>query len=158
MAHAGRTSVQASSLYNGLVTISNTATPTEIKAQAIALHAMGYSCRAIEKQLSSMFMGATIPNYATISRWVRVRNSYRRYLAGAASVRWARAHNRAAEIVEERLEELGTMPFDKIIVALQRISEVYDMLRESSAQGHCEHSDTLGGQPVRWIPIRLPDG
>ena len=38
-------------------------TPTEIKAQAIALHALGYSSRNIDKQLRSMFPGADIPRY-----------------------------------------------------------------------------------------------
>ena len=45
--------------------------PTEIKAQAIALHEMGYSCRNIEAQLGSMYIGAKIPNDATNSRCVR---------------------------------------------------------------------------------------
>ena len=52
-------------------TSENGIAPTEIKAQAIALHAMGYSCRNIEIQLPSMYIGAKIPNYATNSRCVR---------------------------------------------------------------------------------------
>ena len=42
---------------------------TEIKAQAIAFCASGYSCGNIDRQLPSMFSGAEVLRYWTISRW-----------------------------------------------------------------------------------------
>ena len=43
-------------------------TPTEIKAQAIALYALGYSYGNIDEQLRGMVSGAEVPRYCTISR------------------------------------------------------------------------------------------
>jgi len=39
--------------------------PTEIKAQAIAFYALGYSYGNIDEQLRGMFPGADIPRYCT---------------------------------------------------------------------------------------------
>lgn len=80
-------------------------TPTEVKAQAIALHAMGYSCRNIEKQLRARFPGTDIPNHATINRWVRSAPTNR-----IALMHWWDAARRAAEIVHSRMDELATVP------------------------------------------------
>ncbi len=81
-------------------------TPTEIKAEAIALHALGYSCRAIGKQLRAKFPNAKIPNHATINRWVRIRPTKR-----LALMQWYDAAHRAAEILHERMDELDSVPF-----------------------------------------------
>jgi hypothetical protein len=64
--------------------------PTEIKAQAIALYALGYSCRNIEGQLKAKFPGVDIPNYATIARWVRIRPTapVRRFRNQHTTMRW----------------------------------------------------------------------
>jgi hypothetical protein len=43
------------------------------QAQAIALYALGHSCRNVEGRLKAMLPGEDVPNYATIARWVRVR-------------------------------------------------------------------------------------
>jgi hypothetical protein len=86
-------------------------TPTEIKAQAIALHAMGYSSRAIETQLKAKFPGAAIPNHATINRWVRIRPGIGSRLRNQYTVmRWWEAARRAAEIVHSHIDELATVP------------------------------------------------
>ena len=45
-------------------------TPTEIMAQTIAIHALGYSCRGIEKQLRERFLNQHVPRYGAIARWV----------------------------------------------------------------------------------------
>ena len=111
------------------------ATPTEIKAQAIALHALGYSSRNIEVQLNSMYPSARVPNHATVSRWVRGRKGYRRFLLGAATVHWARVYDRAAEVVEERLDELSRMPVERLLVARQRIAETATTLAQLNSQG-----------------------
>ncbi len=94
-------------------------TPTEIKAQAIALHAMGYSCRRIERQLRSQFPGADIPNYATINRWGRSRPTKR-----FAQLRWYDVAHRAAEIMMERMDELETVPFMQLVKAYSRINDI----------------------------------
>ena len=41
------------------------------QAQAIALYALGHSCRNVEGRLKAMLPGEDVPNYATINRWVR---------------------------------------------------------------------------------------
>jgi hypothetical protein len=101
-------------------------TPTEIKAQAIALHALGYSCRKIEKQLKAKFLKADIPNHATINRWVRIRPTapVRRLRHAHTTMRWWEAASRAAEIVCGHLDDIEKWPFNKAIVAYGRMADM----------------------------------
>ena len=92
--------------------MSTTATspsPSEIRAQGVALLILGYSCRRVERELRAMFPGARVPSYPTISRWLR-----RRPASNIGLWRWAQTMHRIAEIIEERIDELGTMPLDKL--------------------------------------------
>jgi hypothetical protein len=94
-------------------------TPTEIKAQAIALHCLGYSCRNIEKQLKAKFPGAAVPRYCTISRWVRSRPTKR-----LALMQWYDAAHMAAGILHDRMDELETVPFMQVIRAYSRTMDI----------------------------------
>lgn len=94
-------------------------TPGIIKANAIALLALGYSCRSVEKQLRQKFPAAHIPNYATISRWLRPNNSTR-----AAEWRWLMVADRAVDIVDARFDEIRTMSFPQMLRAAMRMSDI----------------------------------
>jgi hypothetical protein len=104
--------------YNGAVS-----TLIEIKAEAVALHVLGHSCRNIEKQLKAKFPKADIPNYGTINKWVRVRPTppVRRLRNMYTVHRWWEVARMAAEIVAERMiAELENAPYDKIALMYGR--------------------------------------
>ena len=90
------------------------------------MHALGYSCRKIEKQLRAKFPGAAVPNHATINRWVRIRPTapIRRLAHAHTTIRWWEAARRAAEIVHSRMDELEKQPFNKAMVAYDRMMDV----------------------------------
>ena len=95
-----------------------TTSPGEIKAEGIALLALGYSCRSVERQLRRKFPTAKVPRYCTISRWVRPTYSSR-----GAVYRWQHVYGEAVKIVEERIDELRTLPLDQMLKAALRIQD-----------------------------------
>ncbi len=76
-------------------------TPTNIKAQAIALLILGRSCREAQEELREQFPGAEIPHFSTIARWFHK-------IAGkeamAASVCWSVVSQMVTEIILKRFE------------------------------------------------------
>ena len=98
--------------------------PGEIKAEALALLALGHSCRSVERQLKQKFPTAKVPRYCTISRWVRPTYSSR-----GAVYRWQHVYGEAAKIVLDRMDELGTLPFDQMVKAVLRIRDFADRTR-----------------------------
>lgn len=64
-----------------------------------------------------------MPNYATISRWVR-----RPHASSAANrlviMLWNEASCRAAEIVHSRMDEIEKLPLDKVIAAWGRMNDI----------------------------------
>ena len=98
--------------------------PAELKAEAVALLALGYSCRSVEAQLKQKFPGAKVPNYATISRWVRPTYSSR-----GAVYRWQHIYGEAAKIVLDRMDELRTLPLEQMVKSALRIREFADRTR-----------------------------
>ena len=113
-------------------------TLTEIKAEAIALHVLGHSCRNIEGQLKVKFPNAGIPNYGTISRWVRVRPTapIRKYRNLHTTMRWWQAAQMAAEIVHDRLAvELENVPYNKVATIYGRMMDVVINLERLNNQG-----------------------
>ena len=91
-------------LYNGGVK----PTRTELKAQAIALMVLGYSCRDVEHELRQQFPLLRIPHYTTIARWLR-HMPWSLARGGAAQARWAEIANRAGGIAIERLHEMDRL-------------------------------------------------
>ncbi len=76
-------------------------TPTEIKAQAIALLILGRSCREAQEELGDQFPDADIPHYSTIARWF---NKIAGKEAIVASVYWSIVSQRVTKILLMRLE------------------------------------------------------
>ena len=82
--------------YNGAVS-----TPTEIKAQAIALLVLGRSCREVQRELHQKFPDARIPHFSTIARWL---NKVAGKEAIGAQVYWSFVSKRAGEITLKRMD------------------------------------------------------
>ncbi len=76
-------------------------TPTQIKAQAIALLILGRSCREAKEELRQLFPGESIPHYSTIARWL---NKIAGKEAIAASVYWSIVSQSVTEIILKRFE------------------------------------------------------
>jgi len=72
-----------------------------------------------------MFPSAKIPSYPTISRWLK-----RRPPSNVGLWRWGQTVYRVSELLEERMDELQTMPFDKLT---QIASRMYEMHLSSQA-------------------------
>ena len=92
--------------------------PGEIKAEGIALLALGYSTRSVEAQLKEKFPGTKVPRYCTISRWVRPTYSSR-----GAVYRWQHVYGEAANILADRVDELRALPLDQLLKAAIRIQD-----------------------------------
>jgi len=76
-------------------------TPSDIKAQAIALLILGRSCREAQAELREQFPGADIPHFSTIARWF---NKIAGKEAMAASVCWSVVSQMVTEIILKRFE------------------------------------------------------
>ncbi len=76
-------------------------TPTEIKAQAIALLILGRSCRDAQEELRLQFPNSDIPHFSTIARWF---NKIAGKEAIAASVYWSIVSQMVTEIILKRFE------------------------------------------------------
>ena len=87
---------------------------------------MGHSCRNIEGQLKAKFPNENIPNYGTISRWVRVRPNICTSLRNQyTTMRWWQAAQMAAEIVHDRLAvELENAPYNKVATIYGRMMDI----------------------------------
>jgi hypothetical protein len=99
-------------------------TPTKLKAEALALHVMGYSSRDIVKRLRAKFPGTKIPGHCTVNRWVRLTpsaSSTQHVIAGAC---WAEVATLAGELVMERAEEMARVPYDQAWKFYSRAMEV----------------------------------
>ena len=98
-------------------------TPLEIKAEAIALLALGYSTRDVERRLRDKFPGTRIPKYNTVARWL---NSAEAVQAGkrSADLRWQLVFWEAAKIVEQRMDELRHLPFMTLIKSYGRFQDI----------------------------------
>ncbi len=99
----------------------------EIKAEAIALHVLGHTCRNIEKQLKAKFPKADIPNYGTINKWTRKLSPtrptpfVRRFRNMHTVLRWWEVAKMAAEMVAERMhEELEAAPYERVALMYGR--------------------------------------
>ena len=103
-------------------------TPTEIKAQAIALLTFGHTCRRVEKQLRLQFPGTKIPHFTTIARWLREMppNGGR-----AARVYWWFVMERAGEIALKQLEEAENLPPLDLLNIFARSLDIDRALAES---------------------------
>ena len=103
-------------------------TPREVKAQAMALTVLGYSSRAVERELKAMFPGKRIPPWSTIARWQRSRPMTR-----TAALRWADVALRASEIVGRQLDlmerDIVSVPFKDIMTMYKVTHDVYDRAR-----------------------------
>jgi hypothetical protein len=102
-------------------------TLTEIKAEAIALHVLGHTCRSVERELKAKFPNEDIPNYGTIHKWVRKLSPtrptpfVRRFRNMHTVLRWWEVAKMAAEMVAERMhEELETAPYERVALMYGR--------------------------------------
>ena len=93
----GPTRNRVAACYNDAVS-----TPTEIKAQAIALLILGRSCREAQEELRRQFPGESIPHHSTIARWF---NKIAGKEAIAASLYWSIVSQMVTEIILKRFEK-----------------------------------------------------
>ena len=109
--------------------MGSVSTPTEVKAQGIALLVLGRSCREVERELGRLFPNETVPHFTTIARWLKEIPGRSHEAHG----RWCRVMDRAAKLVWDYLES-GTrvsplealdmaMKSTDIILALERRQE-----------------------------------
>jgi hypothetical protein len=91
---------------------NGTSTPNEIKAAGLAMLLWGIPCRRIEKELREAFPDDPIPNYSTISRWLRYDPKSRTDL-----VRWYTVLEQSAELIKSRL---AAMSNDQLITFFER--------------------------------------
>jgi hypothetical protein len=101
------------------------ACPREIRAWAMALTILGYSSRHIERQLKELFPGTKMPNFATIARWQRSRPA-----SLGAYLRWSDVAERAAVILDERLDEMHRLPVNKMFTVAVEATEALEIGRE----------------------------
>ena len=113
------------SRYNGAVS-----TPTEIKAQAIALLILGRSCREAQAELREQFPEAEIHHYSTIARWFQKMATPK--TKGAAAY-WAVLAHLTADMVDSRMDELNKMSLMEVVEFSSRATDIYYSLRERSA-------------------------
>ena len=88
-------------------------TPTEIKAQAVALVVLGRSCREVQEDLRRQFPDAHIPHFSTIARWARPTPP----TGGVALMRWWDVLGRAGEAVDGHLISGGVTPMEALEIA-----------------------------------------
>ena len=101
---------------------------TELKAQAIALMVLGYSCRDVEHELRRQFPLLRIPHYTTIARWLQK-------MAGpqsrGAAAYWLVIAHLAAEEVGRRIDAEGKqMSLMEQVEFASRVTDIYFSLRE----------------------------
>ena len=95
----------------------NSYSPRELRAQAMALTVLGLSSRQIETRLRAMFPVKKTPPWSTIARWARSRPANR-----IAALRWFDVAQRAAQIVEQRMDEIDASktPLLELLVGIGR--------------------------------------
>jgi len=98
-------------------------TPLEVKAEGVALLALGYSTRDVERRLRDKFPGARTPRYNTIARWLNSAEAVRQGKR-AADLRWQLVLWEAAAIVEQRMDELQHLPFMTLIKSYGRLQDI----------------------------------
>ncbi len=103
-------------------------TPTEIKAQAIALLTLGYDCRRVHAELGRQFPGTKIPHFTTIARWLREMPPSK---GRAALARWWIVTDRAGEILYERMKEVEKLPPLDLVKIYAKATDMYFALTES---------------------------
>ena len=99
-------------------------TPLEIKAEAVALLALGHSTREVERRLNDKFPGAKIPRYNTIARWLNSADALQDGKR-SADIRWGLVLLEAARIVEHRMDDLRHLDFMTLIKSYGRIQDIY---------------------------------
>jgi hypothetical protein len=102
--------------------------PTELKAQAMAMTVMGLSSRQIEKRLNVMFPGKEIPPWGTIARWARSRPANR-----IAALKWFDVASRAGEIVLSRMDHIESerLSLMELIEFSSKASDLYYRSQEA---------------------------
>ncbi len=103
-------------------------TPLEIKAEGIALLALGYSTRQVERRLRDKFPGARTPRYNTIARWLNSAEAVQKGKR-SADLRWQLVLWEAARIVEQRMDELRHLPFMTLIKSYGRFEDIAHQAR-----------------------------
>jgi hypothetical protein len=103
--------------------------PREVKAWAMALTILGYSSREVERELRRRFPGQDVPGYSTIARWQRSRPLNRSALAA-----WFGVAERAAQIVESRVDEMKSLPVEQLMQLAARATEAHYMLHREFEQ------------------------
>ena len=92
---------------------SGVTTPTEIKAQAVALVVIGRSCREVQEVLRQQFPDAHIPHFSTIARWARATPP----TGGVALMRWWGVLDRAGQTVDGHLISGRVTPMEALEIA-----------------------------------------
>ena len=105
-------------------------TPTEIKAEAITLLTLGYSCRDVQGELRQRFPNAQIPHHSTIARWLRKAATVE---GKGAKVYWYFVLKRAGEIALHRMDEPEEMSLLDTLKVASRAQEIYLALRRATA-------------------------
>ena len=103
-------------------------TPTEIKAQAVALVVLGKSCREAQEDLRRQFPGAHIPHFSTIARWARATPP----TGGVALMRWWDVLDRAGETVDGHLISGRVTPMEALEIASKGTDIVMALRRSVS--------------------------
>ena len=92
----------------------------------MALTLLGFSSRQIENRLRVMFPGKRVPPWSTLARWARSRPANR-----IAALRWFDVAQRAARIVEQRMDEIDASK-TPLLELLEISSRAYDMYARSA--------------------------
>lgn len=102
-------------------------TPTEIKAQAIALLILGRSCREAQEELREHFPDSDIPHYSTIARWFQKMAEPQ---SKGALAYWSVLVKAVGEVVFRRMDELEKMSLMEVVEVSSRAYDIYWALRE----------------------------
>ena len=113
---------QQASRYNEAVS-----TPTEIKAQAIALLVLGRPCREVQAELRQQFPGADIPHYSTIARWFQKLAEPQ---SKGAQAYWSVLAQSVARILFKRMDEAEKMSLMELVEFSSRVQDIYWASRE----------------------------
>jgi len=107
-------------------------TPTDIKAQAIALLILGRSCREARAELHQIFAGESIPHYSTIARWLQKMAEPQ---SKGALAYWSVLVKAVGEVVFRRMDELEKMSLLEVVAVSSRAYDIYWALRERGRAG-----------------------
>jgi hypothetical protein len=113
----------------------------------------GIPCRRVEKELRQAFPDDPVPNYSTISRWLRYDPKSRTDLA-----RWCTVLEQTAELITSRL---NAMSIDQLITFYERsntvMQQTYDRMITQDATPPRTKSKSRRRQAAQCPQARLGD-